>query len=54
MIELVSTNKNSFLSNELKIMNERLKTYKARKVKTEKGHFWILKPDVVSGEVVEI
>lgn len=46
--------KNSFLSNELKIMNERLNAYKARKVKTEKGHFWILKPNVMSGEVVEI
>jgi hypothetical protein len=46
--------RNSFLSNELKIMNERLEAYKAQKVKTEKGHFWILKPDVMSGEVVEI
>jgi len=46
--------KNLFLSNELGIMNERLKEYKALKVNTEKGHFWILKPDVVSGEVVEI
>lgn len=31
--------RNSFLSNELKIMNERLEAYKAQKVKTEKGYF---------------
>jgi len=46
--------KNCFLSNELKIMNERLNAYNAHKIKTEKGHFWILKPDIIYGEVVEI
>ncbi len=52
--KIILYDKNSFLSNELKVMNERLKAYNALKVKTEKGHFWILKPDVASGEVVEI
>lgn len=46
--------RNSFLSNELKLLKHRLEAQKARKVETEKGHFWILKPDVKFGEVVEI
>ncbi len=46
--------RNSFLSNELKILKKRLEAQKARKVKTEKGHFWVLKPDVKFGEIVEI
>lgn len=45
--------RNSFLSNTLKKLKERLELQKARKVKTKKGHFWILK-DVKPGEVVEI
>jgi len=45
--------RNSFLSNTLKRLKERLELQKARKVKTRKGHFWILK-DVKPGEVVEI
>jgi hypothetical protein len=44
----------SFLSNELKLMKQKLEAQKARKVKTKKGHFWILKADVIPGEVVEI
>lgn len=51
---IILYDKNSFLSNALRTLKERLEAQKARKVKTEKGHFWILKPDIASGEVVEI
>ena len=51
---IILYDKNSFLSNELMTMKERLEAQKARKVKTEKGHFWILKPDVKFGEIIEI
>ena len=46
--------KNSFLSNALKTLKDTLEIKKARKVTTKKGHFWILKPDVEFGEVVEL
>ncbi|MFZ2071241.1 MAG: nucleotidyltransferase domain-containing protein [Halobacteriota archaeon] len=46
--------RNSFLSNALKRLKERLESQQARKVKTKKGHFWILKPEVKLGEIVEI
>ncbi|MFQ6003714.1 MAG: nucleotidyltransferase domain-containing protein [Candidatus Zixiibacteriota bacterium] len=45
--------RNSFLVSILKRLKERLKSQDARKIKTKKGHFWILK-DVKPGEVVEI
>ncbi len=51
---IVLYDKDSFLSNELKLLKQKLEAQKARKVKTEKGHFWILKPDIMFGEVVEI
>ena len=51
---IVLYDRGSFLSNELKLLKQKLEAQKARKVKTEKGHFWILKPDAISGEVVEI
>lgn len=51
---IILYDKNSFLSNELKILKDRLNTQKARKITTEKGHFWILKQDVRFGEVVEL
>jgi predicted nucleotidyltransferase len=51
---IILYDKDSFLSNELKLLKQKLEAQKARKVKTEKGHFWILKPDVISGEVVEL
>lgn len=51
---IVLYDKDSFLSNQLKLLKQKLETQKAQKVKTEKGHFWILKPDIMSGEVVDI
>ncbi|GFO96795.1 DNA polymerase subunit beta [groundwater metagenome] len=51
---IILFDKNSFLSKELNILKERLEAQKARKVKTEKGYFWILKPDVKFGDIVEI
>ncbi|MCZ7359857.1 MAG: nucleotidyltransferase domain-containing protein [Candidatus Methanoperedens sp.] len=51
---IVLYDRDSFLSKELKLLKRKLQAQKAQKVKTERGHFWILKPDVKSGEVVEI
>ncbi len=51
---IVLYDRDSFLSNELKLLKQKLESQKARKVKTEKGHFWILKPDIMFGEVVKI
>lgn len=46
--------KNSFLSNALKTLKEKLEMQKAKRVITKKGHFWLLKPDMKTGEIVEI
>ncbi|MCX9081091.1 MAG: nucleotidyltransferase domain-containing protein [Candidatus Methanoperedens sp.] len=51
---IILYDKGSFLSNELKILKNRLESQMARKIITAKGHFWILKPDVAAGEVVEL
>ena len=51
---IIVYDKGSFLSNELKILKNRLESHMARKIITAKGHFWILKPDVAAGEVVEL
>ncbi len=51
---IILYDKNSFFSNELKLLKQRLDVQKAQKIKTEKGHFWILKPDVRSGEILEL
>ncbi|WXG39710.1 MAG: hypothetical protein WED07_02570 [Candidatus Freyarchaeum deiterrae] len=46
--------RDSFLENALKKLSERLRELGARRVKTEKGHYWILKPDAKPSEVVKI
>ncbi|MCS6769495.1 MAG: nucleotidyltransferase domain-containing protein [Candidatus Caldarchaeum sp.] len=46
--------KEEFLSNVLKSIRKRLEELGARKVVTSKGHYWVLKPDLKPGEVVEI
>jgi len=46
--------KEGFLANVLKSLKEKLKKAGARKVVTEKGYYWILKPDIKPPEVVEI
>lgn len=46
--------KGLFLSRELISLKERLNRLNARKVLTSKGHYWVLKPDIKPGEVVEI
>lgn len=43
-----------FLRRNLDSIAKRLEELGARKVVTEKGYFWILKPDLRPGEVVEI
>ena len=43
-----------FLRDVLKRLGEKLKEMGARKVVTEKGYFWILKPNAKPPEVVEI
>jgi len=51
---IIIYDKASFLSKELKVLKERLNRLKARKVITAKGHYWILKPDIKPGEIVDI
>ncbi|MBS7249011.1 MAG: nucleotidyltransferase domain-containing protein [Candidatus Freyarchaeota archaeon] len=46
--------KDNFLKNALEKLSEKLKQLGAKKIKTEKGHYWILKPDAKPSEVVEI
>ena len=43
-----------FLRDVLKSLGEKLKQMGARKVVTEKGYFWILKPNAKPSEVIEI
>lgn len=46
--------KDGFLERVLDDMRQRLKELGARKVKAQKGYYWILKPDARPDEVVEI
>lgn len=43
-----------YLRKALKKLGEKLKEMGAKKVITERGYYWILKPDVKPSEVVEI
>lgn len=51
---IILYDKGYFLFHELNILKKRLELQMARKIITAKGHFWILKPDVAAGEVVEL
>ena len=42
------------LERALDSLRRRLEELGARKVKTKKGHYWVLKPDIKPGEVAEI
>ncbi len=51
---IILYDRDNFLKNVLERLSERLKELGAKKIKTEKGHYWILKPDAKPTEVVEI
>ena len=51
---ILAFDRDSFLKGVLKSMRRRLRELGARKVVTEKGYYWILKPDAKPTEVVEI
>jgi hypothetical protein len=51
---IILHDEDGFLEKELETIRKRLKELGARKVITSKGHYWILKPDIKPGEVVEI
>lgn len=51
---IILYDRDDFLKNVLRSLSERLKELGARKVKTEKGYYWILKPDAKPSEVIEI
>jgi hypothetical protein len=51
---IILHDKGGFLEKELEAIRRRLRELGARKVATPKGHYWILKPDLKPGEVVEI
>jgi hypothetical protein len=46
--------KGDFLRKVLLSVKENLKKLEAKKVTTEKGYYWILKPDIKPGEIVRI
>lgn len=46
--------KGGFLRKVLLSVRENLKKLGAKKVTTEKGHYWVLKPDIKPGEIVRI
>jgi len=46
--------KEDFLRKVLLSIKENLKNLEAKKVTTEKGYYWILKPDIKPGEIVRI
>jgi hypothetical protein len=51
---LIMYDRNSFLESVLADIRLRLKDLGGRKVKTRRGHYWILKPDADPNEVVEL
>lgn len=46
--------RNNFLENVLRGLRKRLRLLGAKRVEAKKGHYWVLKPDLKPGEVVEI
>jgi predicted nucleotidyltransferase len=50
----IAYDKNNFLESVLKDIRRRLKELKAKKVKTSKGYYWVLKPDAKTTEVVVV
>jgi len=46
--------KGGFLKRELEEIRKRLRELGARRVKGKRGWYWILKPDIKFGEVIEI
>ena len=46
--------KGRFLEGALNSIRERMREFGSKKVRTRKGHFWILKPDIKPGEEVRI
>jgi predicted nucleotidyltransferase len=46
--------KENFLRKVLLSIKENLKKLEAKKVTTEKGYYWVLKPDIKPGEIVRI
>jgi len=46
--------RDNFLKGILEKLSEKLKQLGAKKIKTERGHYWILKPDAKPSEVVEV
>ncbi len=51
---LILYDRGGFLSRVLERIRERLRELGARRVKTDRGWYWILKPDAEFGEVVRI
>jgi len=51
---LIMFDRDHFLENVLSAIRRRLQDLSAFKVKTKKGWYWVLKPDVKPSEVVEI
>jgi hypothetical protein len=51
---VLAFDRDSFLKGVLESMRRRPRELGARKVVTEKGYYWILKPDAKPTEVVEI
>jgi hypothetical protein len=46
--------KNNFLASVLQKLERKLKELGSKRTKTDKGYYWILKPDLKPGEVIEI
>jgi hypothetical protein len=46
--------KNNFLASVLQKLDRKLKELGSKRIKTDKGYYWILKPDLKPGEVIEI
>lgn len=51
---LIIYDRDGFLADEIKAIKERLCELGSRRVQTEKGYYWVLKPGMQPGEVIEI
>jgi len=51
---LIVYDRSQFLAEVLREIREKLKTLGARKVLAKKGYYWVLKPDAMPNEVIEI
>jgi hypothetical protein len=51
---IILYDRNNFLTYVLQRLAQKLKELGSKRIKTDKGYYWVLKPNLKAGEVIEI